>query len=147
MKTFQSYWKYFIFILLILGLVMAGLFFMPNKISCQDTENTTPIITSLSQYSGKNTISFDVYGCHFSGFEGDKAIWIQNEKGEKAILYGSLESQDTIIRITLQPELCQEDNSYTGFECKNAFFLIPGNYTIYTDPWGKKSNEISFDIL
>ena len=144
----QIHLKTFLFIL-IGGIFITTILFMISnpKNPCQNTNNTQVHIASLSSYAEKNTGSLNVLGCHFSGFEGDKTIWIENQQGEKGILYGNLKSSDSLIHIQLEPQICQEDNSYTGFDCQNFLQLIPGEYKIYTEPWGNISNKVSFKIL
>ena len=46
----------------------------------------------------------------------------------------------------IEDKVCKQDNSYSGKPCTSWLNLIPGTYKIYTMPWGKKSNEVSFTI-
>ncbi len=105
-----------------------------------------PVITSISATSSKIGGKIELVGCNFSGFEGDKTAWIENDKGEKGILYGDLDSTETSLKLTLQPSVCKEDTSYSGHECQNELVLIPGEYQVYVYPWGKMSNKISLTI-
>lgn len=114
--------------------------------ACTDQTDATPVITSLSSYSGPVGTMLEIKGCNFSGFEGDKNAWIENGQGKAGILYGGEESTNNLLKITLNSPLCQNDNSYSGLPCGTLLNLTPGTYKIYTTPWGKKSNEVIFTI-
>ena len=115
-------------------------------ISCIDEDEGTPVITSLSTYTGEIGSRIEIFGCNFSGFEGDLTAWIENEQGVKGILYSEQGSNSKHMLITLNRDLCQMDISYKGGECENLLTLIPGKYKICTEPWGKRSNEVSLTI-
>lgn len=114
--------------------------------SCTDKLDGNPVITSLSAYSGSVGTSLEINGCNFLGFEGDRIALIENDKGEKGILYGKDGSTAKLIKVTLASLLCQKDTSYSGLPCDKYLTLKPGLYKIYTSPWGKKSNEVQFTI-
>ena len=114
--------------------------------TCIDQEMGQPIITSLSAYQGSIGDVIEIRGCNFAGFEGDKNVWLENEQGSKAILYGTLDSTPKLIKITLASPLCQQDNSYSGLECESWLELVPGNYKIFVMPWGQESNKVDFII-
>lgn len=113
---------------------------------CTDQSEGTPVITSLSRYSGPVGTTLEIKGCNFSGFEGDKNIWIKNNQDVVGIIYGGTESTNNLLKITLSSPLCQNDNSYSGLPCDTLLDLTPGTYKIYTTPWGRKSNEVTFNI-
>jgi hypothetical protein len=148
MKFLQTHSKKILLIFIGGILISIVTLILSNKQNpCDNPNNTKAHITSLSSYAEKNTNFLDVFGCHFSGFEGDKNIWIENQQGEKGILYGDLKSSDSLIHIQLQEKICQTDNSYTGFDCQKFLSLNPGKYKIYVSPWDKTSNKVIFQIL
>ena len=114
--------------------------------ACTDQQEGTPVITSLSSYSGTTGTKLEIRGCNFSGFEGDKYAWVENSQGAKGILRGEAGSTDKLLKVTLRSPLCEQDNSYNGLPCTSYLTLTPGTYKIYTTPWGKKSNEATFAI-
>ena len=114
--------------------------------TCVDQEEGTPVIISLSSYSGPIGTKLEINGCNFSGFEGDKNAWIENAEGVKGILYGEAGSTGKLLKVTLKSPLCQKDTSYSGLPCDATLALTPGTYRIYAMPWSKKSNEANFEI-
>lgn len=114
--------------------------------TCKDEQGGTPVITSLSSYSGSVGTKLEINGCNFAGFEGDKNAWIHNEKGEKGILYGEAGSSSKLLKVTLKSPLCQKDTSYSGLSCDSFLTLTPGYYRIFVIPWSKVSNTVSFII-
>lgn len=114
--------------------------------TCKDEPKGVPIITSLSNYSGSIGARIEIRGCNFSGFEGDKNAWIENDQGVKGILYGEDGSTSKLLKVTLKSPLCQNNNSYSGLSCDAWLTLNTGTYNIYTFPWNKKSNEVNFTI-
>lgn len=114
--------------------------------TCEDKPEGLPVITSLSDYSGSIGAKIEIRGCNFSGFEGDKTAWIENEQAVKGILYGEEGSTSKILKVTLKSPLCQNNNSYSGLPCNAWLTLNTGTYKIYTSPWNKKSNEANFTI-
>lgn len=88
-----------------------------------------------------------MYGCNFSGFEGDTTMWIENSQGVRGILRGTSDSTAELIHVTLGSSLCQIDTSYSDLPCDNRLALSPGKYWIYTAPWGKSSNRVEFTII
>lgn len=115
--------------------------------TCVDTVGGTPVITSLSHYSGMAGTKLEIHGCNFSGFEGDTNAWIKNSAGAQGVLYGESGSTSKLIRTTLKSPLCKTDTSYTGLPCDNWFLLTPGSYSISVMPWGRSSNSIYFTLL
>jgi hypothetical protein len=115
--------------------------------SCKDESEGVPVITSLSVYSGPVGTKLEIRGCNFVGFEGDINAVIENNQGEKAFLLGELGSTSKIIKVTLKSPLCRKNTKYSGFPCDEWLTLTPGIYKIYTMPFGKKSNEVTFTIL
>ena len=114
--------------------------------TCVEKTEGMPVITSISKNTGSIGDRVEIKGCNFSGFEADKNVWIQNSNNEAGVMYGEKESTDQSIIFILKSPLCQTDNSYKGDECQKTLNLVPGAYKIFTNPWGKKSNEFSFTI-
>lgn len=115
--------------------------------NCYEEPGAFPVITSLSHYSGPIGTRLKIHGCNFSGFEGDKNIWIENEHGIKGILYGEKDSTSQMILSILPDRICQHDISYSGLPCDNWLSLEPGPYKIYTTPWNQHSNIAHFEIM
>ncbi len=115
-------------------------------ISCINGQEGMPVITSLSSYFGSIGTKLEIDGCNFLGFEGNKNAWIENSQGIAGILRIETGSTGKLLKVTLKSPLCQNDTSYSGLPCGSWVDLIPGTYKIYTMPWGKKSNEVSFTI-
>lgn len=105
-----------------------------------------PVITSLSGHSGPVGTQLEIKGCNFSGFEGDLIAWIENSQGVKGLLRGENGSTSNLLKVTLNSQLCQADMGYKGSPCGAWLTLVPGVYKIYTVPWSKKSNEVTFTI-
>ena len=124
--------------------------------TCTDQLEGTPVITSLSNYSGPVGTKLEIRGCNFSGFEGDlDAVFLRNDGAEIPLYggtwqpgYGGAE-RGKIIIITVQ-SYCpsgSEMGRYSGITsaCKTVE-ATPGIYKVYVTAWGKKSNEASFTI-
>ena len=122
----------------------------PAVTTCTDgapgDADVLPVITSLSKISVSVGDTLEINGCNFAGFEGDKNAWIENTQGVKGIIYGTASSTANLISAKIESKLCQIDTSYSGLPCSGYLNLTPGAYKIYTLPWGKKSNEITFTI-
>lgn len=114
--------------------------------TCVDEPEGVPVITSIVPFAGAVGTKIEIKGCNFAGFEGDKNLWIENDKGVKGILYGERDGDAKSIKATLTSSICQSDNSYRGKDCRVILVLTPGPYKIYTMPWGKNSNEASFMV-
>lgn len=122
----------------------------------QETKNTDsnssstdiPLITSISPSSGPTGTTIELKGNNLAGFEGDLDAIIKNDKGETAFLkgIGLVPREDKTIRVKIEDKVCKQNNSYSGEPCTSWLNLIPGTYKIYTMPFGKKSNEVSFTI-
>ncbi|MFH1187764.1 MAG: hypothetical protein V1688_02780 [bacterium] len=119
----------------------------PLPTTCIDQQEGTPIITSISSYSGRVGAKIEIRGCNFAGFEGDLEAWVENDQGAKGLLYADEGSTAKLLKLTLKSPLCQERTSYSGLPCNNWLNLVPGEYKIYTAPWGKESNKVEFNII
>lgn len=107
---------------------------------------TTPFISSITPDEASTGAEVIVRGQNFSGFEGDKTVWIINSKGEKGIIRGDASSTDSLIKFKLPTTACQQDVSYSGAPCPAYITLVPGVYNLYTYPWGNESNKVTFTI-
>ena len=92
-----------------------------------------------------------VTGESFSGFEGDLTLWIQNDQGEKGILYATnrnsgASTTPNAIDAVIPQMACSTDTSYSGAACPSGIVITPGTYQIFTSPWGKQSNPVQFTV-
>jgi hypothetical protein len=116
---------------------------------CIQNQEAIPAISLVSSTSLSVGDTIKIHGCNLAGFEGDNTIWIENAKGVKGILYALRRNDNENMEVVLKSPVCKVDNSYQTSACddKNLWFnLTPGEYKIYTSPWGKKSNEIKLHI-
>lgn len=116
----------------------------PND--CVDEPEGIPVITSLSVTSSKEGTNIEIFGCNFSGFEGDKKAWIENKEGIKGLFFVYDGSTSKHLRMTLEEKLCQTDTAYSGLSCDAWLTLVPGEYKIFVNSWGKESNKMEFTI-
>lgn len=111
-----------------------------------------PIIKDITPSSGSMGTEVTIFGEELAGFEGDLIATFEREDGEKIMLWdeggNNLEFREDIIEVTIN-EPCEEGETvygpYSGLpeEC-NYIEFTPGNYKVYTEPWGKKSNIVEF---
>lgn len=113
---------------------------------CTDQTGGTPVITSLSSYSGSTGTKLEISGCNFAGFEGDQDVWIKNNLGVKGLLVANASSTSKLLKVTLKSRLCQQNTSYSGLPCSAWLTLAPGKYQIYATSFAKKSNEVTFSV-
>jgi hypothetical protein len=148
-KFWVNYFTYFIAEQLIKEMNNASS--LNDKCICEpkleDVDKNIPVIKSLSKYEGNIGDIIEIGGCNFSGFEHDTDAWIENEKGVRGFLSGQDGSNDNLIRIKLEYELCQVNNNYSGEPCNSWLTLEPGVYLIFVHPWNTVSNKVSFKIL
>ncbi len=113
-----------------------------------------PVITSLSSSSGPIGTVLEIKGCNLSGFEGDLDVTFEKSDGTKIILtdkFGTYATtQDTLIKVVVKEPCAQGETVYGAYSgiptiC-NYTPLKLGTYRVYTMPWGKKSNEMTFTI-
>lgn len=116
------------------------------------TDNTSnsnkPTIKSIYPASGPVGTIIEISGTQLNGFEGDLDAWIENDKGEVAFLpgLGPTPRSEQVIRVKISSSLCKTNNSYSGAACSYYLTITPGNYKIYTKPWGVKSNVVNFTV-
>ncbi|MFA6294997.1 MAG: IPT/TIG domain-containing protein [Candidatus Paceibacterota bacterium] len=106
-----------------------------------------PVISSIFPESGPVGTVVTLKGNNLSGENGSLDAWIENEKGEIGYVGHVGE--------TIYPESNQINFQFKDIACKQAvvsedcvdyFRILPGNYKIFTQPWGKKSNTINFKV-
>lgn len=113
---------------------------------CTSYAGSDPILHGINPGYGPIGTKIEMGGCNLAGFEGDKNVWIRNVKGEEAVIYGEAGSTSELIRFTLSSPLCGEDTSYSDKPCPRWLTLVPGQYTLYASPWGKRSNELLITV-
>jgi hypothetical protein len=107
---------------------------------------TLPVISSINPSSGTTGTIVVLKGKNLAGFEGDLDAWIKDSKGQVAYLpsYGKLQANQ--ITVAIPDKACKANNSYSGLPCKEYLPIVPGNYKIFTNPWGNLSNEVYFTV-
>jgi hypothetical protein len=117
-------------------------------------DNTeSPTIESISPKSAPKGSVIEIRGRSLSGFEGDLAITFEDTTGNKFTLFDEksyTSTGGTLIKVQVK-EPCQKGETvygrYSGIaSICNFVEMKPGTYKAYTEPWGKKSNEISFTL-
>jgi len=121
-------------------------------ISCTQDPNgngTPVVITDVSPFTVSVGGVLTVKGCNFSGFEGDKDLWIENiQSGIKGILYSKPGSTASMMMFDIPNQTCQQNNSYSGDPCTAYLPITPGQiYKIYTAPWGNFSNTVMIKVI
>ena len=134
--------------------IISTLTFASPTTTCKDGTESTPVITSLSRTSGPIGTELEIRGCNLSGFEGDLDVYFERTDGKKIMLtdtFGSYpKTGGSLIKVVVK-EPCQQGETvygrYSGIPAQcNYIALTPGLYKVYTDPWGKTSNTVSFTI-
>ncbi len=119
-----------------------------NSVSTSPTNSNDPMITSIDNTSGPIGTVVTLKGKNLAGFEGDLDAWIENNNGEVAYLPGMYSGQvkTDMIVVKIPERACKQNNSYSGNPCTSYLNITPGMYKLYTSPWGKKSNKMSFEV-
>lgn len=125
-----------------------------SRISSNPVDNSakldiSPFIKSIDKSSGPIGTVVTLKGVDLAGFEGDLDAWIENSNGEVAYLgsYGkSVYPNTNQITVQIPERACKQNNSYSGNPCRSDLNITPGIYKLYTNPWGKKSNTVSFEV-
>ncbi len=110
--------------------------------------NISPFIKSIDKSSGSIGTVVTLKGVDLAGFEGDLDAWIENSAGEVGYLPGMYSGQlktDQIV-VKIPERACKQNNSYSGNPCTSYLNITPGMYKLYTSPFGKKSNKVSFEV-
>jgi hypothetical protein len=111
------------------------------------------LIVSLMPTSGPIGTELEINGCNLAGFEGDKDVFFERSDGKKIMIEEGAGRWDTGIskmKIIIK-EPCKEGEKvvgrYSGEETLCDYVaMTPGVYKVYVEPWGKRSNEVSFVI-
>jgi hypothetical protein len=120
----------------------------------QGSDTPAPFIESISPQSGLKGTIVEIRGKNLSGFEGDLDVYFERPDGKKIMLTDNFgdypKTGGNLIKIKIV-EPCRPGEKvygrYSGIESVCNFIeLIPGIYKVYTEPWGKRSNIINFEI-
>jgi len=120
--------------------------YMDNQISKTTTIHNSPSITSITPSSASIGQAIVVKGSNLAGFEGDKNLWIKNSQGIPGIIYSDQSSTDKLISFKLGDKYCTVVTEYSGEPCQSYISIVSGNYQIYAQPWGTKSNAVNFTV-
>lgn len=118
------------------------------KIDTKKDSTDKPIIKSIYPLSGPVGTVVSLSGTNLAGFEGDLDAYIENSKGEVALLMGigATPREDKTIRVKIDEKVCITNEKYSGRLCKSYMQITPGKYYLYTSPWGKMSNKVMFTV-
>ena len=147
-----------VLIVILAIIVIGGIFFYfqyYNKSAEIVTDDTTPLITSINPTSGPVGTIVQIKGKNLSGFEGDLGATFVQANGMKYSLVDKFgdypKTAGSLIAVVVK-EPCEKGTTviadYSGkpYTCEYNP-ILPGVYKVYTEPWGKKSNEVSFTVL
>jgi len=122
----------------------------------QFTESGEPIpkIDSINPTSGPKGTIVEIRGKGLSGFEGDLDVYFERADGKKTMLtdtFGSYQKTGGTLLKAVVEEPCQEGETvygrYSGIASVCDYVeLTPGTYNVYAEPWGVKSNVVTFEI-
>jgi hypothetical protein len=118
-----------------------------SRVKIVNATEPAPKINSIFPASASIGTTVAVSGANLAGFEGDKNLWIVNAQGQKGIIMGDAGSTGEVIKFSLADKYCTQDTSYSGLPCPGYVNIIPGVYTIYSMPWGTKSNEVKLTVV
>jgi hypothetical protein len=113
-----------------------------------------PYIESIIPSAGPIGTVVEIGGRNLSGFEGDLDVYFERSDGKRVLLldsFGSYQkSAGNLIKVIVK-EPCQQGDTvygaYSGIPAPCDYVkLTPGVYKVYTMPWGKKSNVVTFTI-
>lgn len=116
-----------------------------------------PYIGSITPQSASIGSTIEIRGSDLAGFEGDVYFFFKRSDGKIVRLPGILSTQTVgdakgaqTVRIVLR-EPCQQGQTvygdYSGIPSICDYVaLTPGVYTVYTTPWGKVSNKVTFTV-
>ena len=107
-----------------------------------------PVISGISTTTGPVGTSVVIDGENLSGEGGSLDAWIENEAGEIGFLGHTGETaypESKQIKFKIEDSACRKIDNESG-NCTDYLKIISGNYKIFTQPWGKKSNYINFIV-
>ena len=117
-------------------------------------QTSTPRIDSIAPASGPKGTTVEIRGTELSGFEGDLDVYFERADGKRVMLTDTFgdyaKTQDKLIKVKVT-EPCQQGEKvigrYSGIETECDYIeLAPGIYKVYAEPWGKKTNTVTFEI-
>ncbi len=117
------------------------------------TTDKIPVIYSVTPSSASVGSQVVITGQNFTGFEGDKDIWLENSNGEAGIVKGDRTNDNAgnlyganSTRFILPSQVCTKDTSFSGLSCPKWISIVPGQYKIYVKSWDKISNKVNFTV-
>jgi uncharacterized protein YdeI (BOF family) len=128
-----------------------------TQVQTQDTQAPTavndgdkvPSIYSINptQTDHQNTI-ITIKGAYLNGFEGDTAVWFENDSGQSGVIIASSYTPAGAITLTftLPNQLCTKNMGESGLPCPSYIDMRPGSYKVFAQPWSIKSNKLDFTI-
>ena len=120
-----------------------------------NNDDTAPIIDSINPISGPVGTIVQIRGKNLSGFEGDLGATFEQSNGKEFYLVdksGNYPKTGGSLITVIVKEPCEKGDTviadYSGksYPCEYEP-MTPGVYKVYTEPWGKKSNEVIFTVL
>ena len=108
-----------------------------------------PYIESISPTAGKIGTVVTLKGRDLAGYSGDLDGWIENSDGKVGYLpaHGDTVYPHTdTITVQIPQSVCTINNTYSGRPCTNTLVIEPGQYKIFTRPWGNESNKVTFTV-
>lgn len=123
-----------------------------NQVLASDTDAsslTNPVISNISLGSGVVGSIVKISGSNLAGFEGSFDTYIENKKGERGFLEGRLatSSGEGEFEVVIPPRVCKENTTFSGLPCSAYLTMGPGIYHIYVEPWGVRSNQMTFTLI
>lgn len=113
-----------------------------------------PVVESISPATGSIGTEIVIAGDELAGFEGDLIVIFERSDGKTISLWDEgrnyQKNGGNKIEVTID-EPCEPDEvvrgEYSGIpsECDYVEFT-PGIYKVYVEPWGKRSNEVTFTL-
>lgn len=113
------------------------------------TAPKTPVISSITPAQGPVGTVVTIQGYNLAGAEGALDAWILNGQEELGYLehFGKSAYPDTTkITIKIPAKACTTNNIASGKPCEKFINITPGQYSIFTKPFGKSSNIVSFTV-
>jgi hypothetical protein len=114
-----------------------------------EEEVAFPYINSISPSKGEIGTVVILKGRNLAGYSGDLDAWIESSEGKVGYLpaYGETVYPKTdTITVQIPETVCTLNNTYSGKPCTSTFEILPGEYKIFTRPWGNESNKVPFTV-
>ncbi|HUQ30183.1 MAG TPA: IPT/TIG domain-containing protein [Candidatus Paceibacterota bacterium] len=131
----------------------------PEPVADEGVEPPMPVITSISPKSGPVGTQIEIRGKGFTGFESDVEFVVVHPDGKSTAVYvgtpgntieGTIPNPTETYASFKIEDQCPDGTTigrYSGIEspCEHDVFP-PGVYKVYTQPWGVKSNVVTFTV-